>query len=144
MLVLYISHAVFGGAFPTVYFSFILSCFIACCQLIVAVVDTLCLVRDNSAVHSDGKFWRYQLPAVCSRRRIALLLCTQHRDRHVGLHVLHSVWVHIIVNVLEFLFPTEKYAHRLTCTYTVSQKKQDTKLLAITSLTIIQFSKFFH
>jgi len=27
--------------------------------------------------------------------------------------------------------------------YTVSQKKQDTKLLAITSLTIIRFSKFF-
>ena len=28
--------------------------------------------------------------------------------------------------------------------YTVSQKKQDPKLLAITSLTIIRFSKFFH
>jgi len=28
--------------------------------------------------------------------------------------------------------------------YTVSQKKQDTQLLAITSLTIIRFSKFFH
>jgi len=28
--------------------------------------------------------------------------------------------------------------------YTVSQKKQDTKLLAITSPTIIRFSKFFH
>jgi len=28
--------------------------------------------------------------------------------------------------------------------YTVSQKKQDTKLLAITSLTIIRFLQFFH
>ena len=28
--------------------------------------------------------------------------------------------------------------------YTVSQKKQDTKLLAIISLTVIRFSKFFH
>jgi len=28
--------------------------------------------------------------------------------------------------------------------YTVSQKKQDTKLLAVTSPTIIRFSKFFH
>jgi len=28
--------------------------------------------------------------------------------------------------------------------YTVSQKKQDTKLLAITSPTIIRFSKCFH
>ena len=28
--------------------------------------------------------------------------------------------------------------------YTVSQKKQDTKLLAITSLIIIRFSNFFH
>jgi len=28
--------------------------------------------------------------------------------------------------------------------YTVSQKKQDIKFLAITSLTIIRFSKFFH
>jgi len=33
--------------------------------------------------------------------------------------------------------------HYLFAHYTVSQKKQDTKLLAITSLTIIRFSNFF-
>ena len=34
--------------------------------------------------------------------------------------------------------------HHHASFYTVSQKNQDTKLLAITSLTIIRFSKFFH
>jgi len=35
-------------------------------------------------------------------------------------------------------------SHGSVTHYTVSQKKQDTKLLAITSLIIIRFSKFFH
>jgi len=43
---------------------------------------------------------------------------------------------------------TENTLTKISCidyelNYTVSQKKQDTKLLAITSLTIIRFSKFF-
>ena len=35
------------------------------------------------------------------------------------------------------------FENELWIVYTVSQKKQDTKLLAITSLTIIRFSNFF-
>jgi len=52
-----------------------------------------------------------------------------------------AVW--ILVYSLDFLhgiFMYATYRH----TYTVSQKKQDTKLLPITSPNVNRFSKFFH
>ena len=46
--------------------------------------------------------------------------------------------VHQIVEKHQWIHKTDYY------NYTVSRKKQDTKLLAITSVNIIRFSNFFH
>ena len=43
-----------------------------------------------------------------------------------------------------FLRPTHQFFHIFSWLYTVSQKKQDTKYLPITSPNVDRFSKFFH
>ena len=61
--------------------------------------------------------------------------------------ILHTFLHPIIIFFSQHMpIPTQPVLLQYQCyvIYAVSQKKQDTKLLAITSPTIIRFSKFFH
>ena len=66
-----------------------------------------------------------------------------HLVKFLG-HIFHLDKLDYCISGVTALLPTYIIPKCLYSIYTVSQKKQDTKLLPITSLNVNRFSKFFH
>jgi len=65
------------------------------------------------------------------------------RNSACSLRVIFSLWTNQMLDV-ETPATNITHCNRVAGIYTVSQKKQDTKLLHITSPNVNRFSKFFH